>query len=330
ATVATVIASQALISGVFSMTHQAIRLGYFPRLTVLHTSGEAEGQIYLPLMNWGLAVACIALVLIFRESSRLAAAFGLAVSGTMLITSFVYYTVVRHAWGWSFAKAAGILAFFLCFDIPFVVANALKFFDGGYLPFFVGAFFVVVMVIWRIGRNLVKEYFAEHSRPVGEFLTEIAYECLPRAPGTAVSRSSQSPGTPATLARIVERFRTVQEHAVIVNVSTEHVPHVAEPDRVVVSSLADGLHRVVLRFGFMDRPDVPGGIGEALVRIGAGAPNEALYIIGRETYVATSRNKMGAVSEGIFDLMSRNARKPTDEFHIPPEQVMEIGTHIDL
>src|SRR5262249_38194123 len=135
ATAATVIASQALISGVFSMTRQAIQLGYFPRLTVRHTSDEAEGQIYLPFMNWGLAVPCIALVLIFRESSQLAAAFGLAVSGTMLITSLVYFTVVRHAWGWSRARAGVILAFFLAFDIPFVVANTLKFLDGGYLPF---------------------------------------------------------------------------------------------------------------------------------------------------------------------------------------------------
>ncbi len=330
ATAATVIASQALISGVFSMTHQAIRLGYFPRLTVLHTSGEAEGQIYLPLMNWGLAVACIALVLIFRESSRLAAAFGLAVSGTMLITSLVYYTVVRHAWGWPRAKAAAILAFFLCFDIPFVVANTLKFLDGGYLPFFVGAFFVVVMVVWRIGRSLVREYFAEHSRPVGDFLTEIAYECLTRAPGTAVYLSSQSTGIPATLVRIVDRFRTVHEHAVILTVSTEHVPHVPPDQRVDVFHLAGGLDRIVLRFGFMDSPDVPASIDGPLASLDAGRSADAFYVIGRETYVATSRNKMGAISESIFDVMSRNARKPTDDFRIPPEQVMEIGTYIDL
>jgi KUP system potassium uptake protein len=330
ATAATVIASQALISGVFSMTHQAIRLGYFPRLTVLHTSGEAEGQIYLPLMNWGLAIACIALVLIFRESSRLAAAFGLAVSGTMLITSLVYYTVVRHAWGWSFAKSAAILGFFLCFDIPFVIANALKFLDGGYLPFCVGAFFVVIMVVWRIGRSLVREYFAEHSRPVGEFLSEVAGECPARAPGTAVFLSSQQTGIPATLARVMERFRIVHEHTVILTVSTEHVPHVPAEQRVNVSSLSPGLDRVVLRFGFMDAPDVPAAMDAPLATVGAGPSAEAIYVIGRETYVGTSRNKMGAVSESIFDVMSRNARKPTDDFCIPPEQVMEIGTYIDL
>src|SRR5262249_4258279 len=154
---ATVIASQALISGVFSLTHQAMRLGYFPRLSVKHTSGEAEGQIYVPLLNWGLAVACIALVLVFKESSRLAAAFGLAVSGTMAIPAVSSYGAPRHAWGWSPARAGLVLAVFLSFDVPFVLANGLKFFDGGYLPFCVGAAFVLVMISWRIGRSYLAE-----------------------------------------------------------------------------------------------------------------------------------------------------------------------------
>jgi KUP system potassium uptake protein len=330
ATAATVIASQALISGVFSMTHQAIQLGYFPRLTVRHTSDEAEGQIYLPLMNWGLAVACVALVLIFRESSRLAAAFGLAVSGTMLITSLVYYTVVRHAWGWSRGRAGLILGFFLAFDIPFVVANAIKFLDGGYLPFLVGAFFVVVMTIWRIGRSLVTAHFAEQARPTTELLEALPGQCLVRAPGTAVFLTAQRDAIPSTVARLLDLFRVLPENVVLLTTTTEHVPHVARDQRVAVDSLGSGIHRVVLRYGFMDAPDVTAEMDRVLGPIGAGPAADATYVLGRETYVATSRNQMGAVSEGIFELLSRNARKPSDYFNIPPEKVVEIGSYIDL
>ena len=330
ATAATVIASQALISGVFSMTHQAIRLGYFPRLTVLHTSDEAEGQIYLPLVNWGLALACIALVLVFRESGRLAAAFGLAVSGTMLITSLVYFTVVRHAWGWSRWKAGLVLALFLAADIPFVVANALKFLDGGYLPFGVGIFFFAVMAVWRIGRSLVAEYFATHTRPVSEFLADVERLQPTRPPGTAVFFSSQPDGIPATLVRMVNQFHVLPENTVVLTVRTEHVPTVAPGERIAADALCGGVDRVVLRFGFMDTPDVPAAIDDALVRLGAGRSDDALFVSGRETYVGTSRNKMGAASESFFDLLSRNSRKATDDFKIPPEHVLEIGTYIDL
>ncbi len=173
ASAATVIASQALISGVFSLTHQAMRLGYFPRILVNHTSGESEGQIYVPLLNWGLAASCIALVLVFKESSRLAAAFGLAVSGTMAITSVVFYVVTRHTWGWSRPRALGILLLFLSFDIPFLLANCLKFFDGGYLPFAVGAAFVLVMVSWRVGRSYLADVMDSQSEPMDVFLKKI-------------------------------------------------------------------------------------------------------------------------------------------------------------
>jgi KUP system potassium uptake protein len=330
ATLATVIASQALISGVFSMTRQAIQLGYFPRLTVRHTSHEAEGQIYLPLMNWGLAAACVALVLLFRESSRLAAAYGLAVSGTMLITSLVYFTVIRNAWGWSPLRAGLILAFFLAFDVPFVVANALKFLDGGYLPFLVGAFFVLIMAIWRIGRSLVTEYFAEHARPVDEFLADLPVRCLARAPGTAIFLTSQASSVPSTVLRIVDEFRVLHEHVVLLTVVTEHIPRVAPAARVEKSDLGGGLHRVVLRYGFTEAPDVTAEMDPVLTEIGAGPASSAMYVLGRETYVATPRNKMGAASESVFELLSRNARKPTDYFNIPPEQVVELGTYIDL
>ncbi len=327
---ATVIASQALISGVFSLTHQAIRLGYFPRLTILHTSGEAEGQIYVPLVNWGLALACIALVLAFRESSKMAAAYGLAVSGTMLITSLTYYTVVRHAWGWPTWRAGLILAFFLSFDIPFLGANTLKFFDGGYLPFLVGALLVVVMVVWRMGRTLLGEYLASQSLPIDKFLTEVREACLSRTPGTAVYLASQATGVPPTLVSAMRRFRVLHERIVLLTVTTEHLPTVPDATRMESSPVGEGLHRVVLRYGFMDHPHIPAALAAPLAAIGVVDHGEVLYVLGREKFMGTSKNRMKAVPEKIFDFLSRNARRPTDYFEIPPEQVMELGVHVDL
>jgi KUP system potassium uptake protein len=330
AAAATVIASQALISGVFSLTHQAIRLGYFPRLTVLHTSHEAEGQIYLPLINWGLAASCIALVLVFRESSKLAAAFGLAVSGTMLITSLTYHTVVRHTWGWPAARANLILAFFLSFDIPFVVANAMKFLDGGYLPFAVGLLFVIIMIVWRLGRGYVHDYLASESLPLEQFLTELDEMCLTRAPGTAVYLSSQPQGAPPSLVRGVRRFHVLHERILLLTVTTEHVPTVSATDRVEVTEAGKGVHRLLLRYGFMETPHIPSALVPILRSFGVDDPTTILYILGRETYVGTSANRMGEVSEKFFDFLSRNARRPTDFFGIPPDQVMELGSYVDL
>jgi KUP system potassium uptake protein len=331
AAAATVIASQALISGVFSLTHQAIRLGYFPRLTVRHTSGEAEGQIYLPLVNWCLGGACILLVLAFRESSRLAAAFGLAVSGTMLISSVIFYEVTRRAWHWPRWKSGALLLFFLSFDVPFFAANTLKFLDGGYLPFAVGSFFVAVMAIWRIGRDHVGELIHQLSHPSDSFLDSLESGLLGRVPGTAVVMTSEPTGIPHTLQRMVQRFHVLYERILLVSVTTESIPHVAEAERFTTEDIGKGIFRVSLRYGFMDEPDVPKALAQTLPGLGITAPPEALvYILGRESFEATSRNKMGALVERIFDLMSRNAKNATDAFRIPPEQVVELGMRVDL
>jgi KUP system potassium uptake protein len=331
AAAATVIASQALISGVFSLTHQAIRLGYFPRLTVHHTSDEAEGQIYLPLINWGLMASCIALVLIFRQSSKLAAAFGLAVSGTMLITSIVYFVVIRSTWKWPLGRSLALLLLFLSFDLPFLAANSLKFFDGGYLPFLVGLFFVVIMVIWRIGRSLVTDYFRKRARPVDEFLADLDRKVVARVPGAAVFMSSVTTGIPAGLQQLVRRFRVLYEHNLLVHVMLEHVPHVPSKRRVEIEEIGPGLQRITLRYGFMDEPNVTREVGRALPRIGCPSkPEQLLYVLGRETYVGTSRNRMGAISESIFEVLNRNAKNATEYFRLPPEQVVELGMQIDL
>jgi KUP system potassium uptake protein len=331
ASAATVIASQALISGVFSITHQAIQLGYFPEVAVRHTSGQAEGQTYVPLLNWGLALACVALVVIFRQSSGLAAAYGLAVSGTMAITSIVYYMVVRHAWGWSRPRSLGVLLLFLSFDIPFVLANGIKFFDGGYLPCLVGAAFACVMLTWNIGRSYLADAVGKESGPVDVFLNHLGSEIRARIPGTAVVLSANATGVPPALSRLVQRFHVVHQHVVLLTVVTEHVPLVSNSGRATVEQLGGGLVRVLLHYGFMQVPRVPAELGPTLGKLGiAGDPGEIAYIIGRETLVATRHGHMGRLTEPLFAFLARNARSTTDHFSIPVEQVVEVGIQLDL
>ncbi len=328
---ATVIASQALISGVFSLTHQAMILGYFPRVRILHTSGSAEGQIYVPLMNWGLAAACVALVLVFRESSRLASAYGLAVSGTMLITSFVFYAVTRHVWGWSRWSAGLLLAFFLCFDLPFLVANSLKFFDGGYLPFLVGVFFVVVMVIWRIGRTLLIALLQTKSLPEAQFMAELTSNGTKRIPGTAVFLTSSRDTVPFQMVRMVGQLHVLHERVIVATIAVEHIPTIEIGDRLEVIEIGSGVWRAIFHFGFMQTPNLPLVIERVQARIGCELdPASLLYVLGRESFAATSRGRMGALAERFFDILNRNARNPSDFFCIPHDQVLELGARFDL
>jgi len=328
---ATVIASQALITGVFSLTHQAIRLGFFPRLTVRHTSGESEGQIYLPLLNWGLAISCIALVLAFKRSGELATAFGLAVSGTMLVTSIVYFVVARQAWNWSAPKAWGLLLFFLSFDIPFLIANALKFFDGGYLPFTIGALFALVMVSWRLGRALMNRILTSRTQPMDEFLAELPSKVMARIPGVAVFMSSSSEWSPPVLTRTVERFRSRHETVLVVTVETEHVPFVSVAKRTSIAPLGDGIHRVVLRYGFLESPSVPAALAKVLSTTAPEARlDQITYFLGRETIQPGPSGQMNPVLEHVFAFLQRNARDPTAYFDLPHEQVIELGSRLDL
>jgi KUP system potassium uptake protein len=331
ATLATIIASQALISGVFSLAYQAIQLGFFPRLTVRHTSDSAEGQIYLPLMNWGLAVACVALVLLFRESSKLAAAYGLAVSGTMAITTVAYFVVVRETWHWALWKAGLVAALFLSFDVPFLVANSAKFWEGGYLPFGVGVVFVTLMVTWRIGRDLLALYFSERAEPLESFIAHVDERVRARIPGAVVFLSSGS-GVPPALRRVATRFKALHERVLLLNVVIEHVPAVPALERMKdLERLAEGFCRMSFHYGFMDESDVHGDLTLALRMLGVDSPaGELLYVVGRETFVGTSSGRMGALWEKLFGFLSRNAKSATDYFRLPPEQVVEVGAQIDL
>jgi KUP system potassium uptake protein len=329
AAMATTIASQALISGVFSLTHQAVQLGYFPPVTVRHTSHHAEGQIYVPLLNWWLAFASVSLVLAFKESARLAAAYGIAVSGTMAITSVVFYEVTRKTWNWPTARALPLLLLFLSFDLPFFGANLMKFFDGGYIPILAGALFFTIMIDWRVGRQALRETLAEKSAPLGEFLGTFSKSGVARVPGTAVYLSATR-DVPHVLRRQVERVRSVMERVVLLTVVVAHQPQVDESGRAEVKKLADGFWQVVIHFGYMENPLIPPALEKALADAGAPLGHDVSYYVGRETFVAGPGGKMGPLSESLFALLSRNAKSPVDHFGLPPEAVVELGTRIDL
>jgi KUP system potassium uptake protein len=344
ATAATIIASQALISGAFSLTNQAVQLGFFPRVTIKHTSGTAEGQIYVPEINWLLAIACLALVVWAQESTKLAAAYGIAVTGTMAITSIVFFVVVHQTWKWPLWKALPLLVFFLSFDIPFFVANATKFMSGGYVPVVIGATFFTMMVVWRRGRRMLSDALAERTKPVDEFLAEYSVErpstqrpsvsakehLQYRIHGTGVVMSSISDGVPPVVVHHVERLRVLHETLILLTIVTARVPFISHGRRTKVETLGGGLHRVVGTYGFMETPDVPALLREAK-QAGLDADIEDVtYFLGRETMLAGPGGQMGEIEETLFAFLTRNSRPATSHFKLPPNQVIEIGTQIDL
>jgi KUP system potassium uptake protein len=330
-TLATIIASQALISGVFSLTHQAIQLGIFPRVRIKHTSAAAEGQIYVPQINWGLAIACSLLVLVFEESSRLAAAYGIAVSGTMAITSVAYYVVTRQTWHWAHWKALPLLALFLAFDLPLFAANLGKFAEGGYVPIVVGAVFFVVMTGWRTGRRILREYMHAHAEPIDKFLATLDDRVAMRVPGTAVFLSAHPADIPLILQLHLERIRVLHEHVVLLTIVFDHVPYVPADERCKIEALSKGFTRIVAHYGYMDQTDVPAMLRDAKARHELDCDlHDATFYLGRETFLATSKGQLGPLREGLFGFLSRNAVSPTAYFEIPPHQVIELGTQIDL
>ncbi len=327
---ATVIASQALISGAFSLTHQAIALGYFPRVTVTHTSKEAEGQIYVPEINWSLAIACVALVLGFRHSSRLAAAYGIAVTGTMVITSLIYFEVTRCTWRWSLWRSVPLLALFLSFDVPFFIANLFKFVDGGYVPVLVAAALTCVMITWNRGRRIYGERAAAIAPPCDVFLAELPAKLAARIPGAGIFLTGRLTGVPLSLVHYVSRIHVLPEAVVLLTIDIVHLPH-ASADAMRLEPLGAGIVRLTIERGFMDVPHIAPLLDRAIARFGLPVdPQTVTYCLGRETFLATSAGSMGKVSETLFAFLVRNARSATAHFRIPPEQVIEIGLQIDL
>jgi KUP system potassium uptake protein len=328
---ATVIASQALISGAFSLTRQAMQLGYFPRVTIKHTAHHTEGQIYIPQINWLLAVACLLLVLGFQHSDRLAAAYGLAVTGTMTITSIVFYVVTRQVFGWSRWTAVPLLGLFLAFDLPFFIANTFKIRDGGWVPVMIGIAFVSAMLVWSRGRTLVIEQYAERFPSFDDALPVLRAHVAGRTPGAAVFMASSTTHVPPILMHFVERIRVLPETVLLLTVITDTTPAVPYDQRFELTALGEGVYRLVVRYGFMEHPDVPAVVGEACARHKLHIDlRDATYYLGRDSLLATRAGKMGRFSETLFAYLARNAVAADRHFGIPPRQVVEIGLQIDL
>jgi KUP system potassium uptake protein len=328
---ATVIASQALISGAFSLTRQAMVLGYFPNVTVLHTSEQTEGQIYIPEVNVLLAIGCLILVLTFRESVKLAAAYGIAVTGTMAITSLLFYIVARYRWQWPKWKAIALLLFFLSFDVPFLCANLFKFFQGGYVPVLIGALLIAAMLIWNRGRTFLEERYATRF-PTFEVARQEIEHCLAqRVPGTAVFIAPSRDHVPPILVHFAERCRSLQERVFLLTVCTEVIPKMPPDERCEILELGDGFWRVALHFGYMEHPHVVEALSAAFSA--AHLPldlSEVTYYVGHETLTSTKTSRMNKIAESIFSYLQRNAVDVVSTFCLPARQVVEIGTQIDL
>ena len=331
ATAAAVIASQAIISGAFSLTMQAIQLGYSPRLRAIYTSERVIGQIYVPVVNWGLMIACVALVLGFRTSSNLAAAYGVAITTTMLITTILFYIVARRRWHWPAAAALPIAAFFITIDLAFFGANMLKIAHGGWFPLLVSAAILFLMLTWRKGRRVLRSRLGEMCIPLNDFLSELKSQKIRRVPGTAVYMSGNRFGTPLALLHNLKHNKVLHEEVVLLTVRTEEVPYLTNPrDRVALENLHEGFWRAQIHFGFMEKPNVP----VALDRVKQAGlrfdPMRTTYFIGRETILATRKRGLSSWRGSFFAWMTRNAGDVTSYFCLPPNGVVELGARVEV
>jgi len=331
ATAATVIASQALISGSFSVARQALQLGYLPRMTVVHTSGTTEGQIYIPEVNRLLMVACLALVLSFRASGNLAAAYGVAVTGTMTITSVLLFFVARQRWGWSLLRAGALLALLLTIDLSFFVSCSAKILSGGWVPLAIGGLVFSVMVTWNRGRTILGEKVAAGTLPLRVFLADVEATKPHRVSGTAVFLASTRRGTPTVLLHHFKHNKVLHEQVVILSITTDAVPWVRDEQKVRLKDFGQGFWAVTAHYGFMESPDVTDILRRGRAKGLATHTADTSFYLGRESIIP-KRGVPGMAEwrKHLFRFLSRNARSATDFFAIPPNRVVEIGMQIEF
>ncbi len=336
ATVATVIASQALISGAFSLTRQAIQLGYSPRLTIRHTSRTEIGQIYLPAVNWALGVACVALVLGFRSSSSLAAAYGIAVTGTMTITTILFQRVARERWGWPRPAVWALTVSFLAVDLAFLVANVVKFTEGGWFPIGAALAVFVLMTTWKRGRDELARKLRDAGLPLELFIGDLHRKDVPRVPGTAVFMTSNVGTVPAVLLHHLKHNKVLHERVLLVSLSVEEIPAVPDAERVTTRDLGRGFYQVVARYGFMESADVPAlldSLAHRPSRAGPGLtlkPMETTFYLGRERLLPTGPSRLAYWRKRLFIVMARNAQTASSFFGLPPNRVVEMGAQVEL
>lgn len=326
ATAAAVIASQALITGAFSLTMHAVQLGFSPRLTILHTSPDAKGQIYLPLINWALMLSCIGLVLGFGSSSRLAAAYGVSITTTMLITTVLFAVVARYQWRWNWPVVLLLSALFLAIDLAFAGANYSKVAAGGWFPLLVAGAGFGLMWIWHNGRAQLGKLISANALPLGHLLRDIQERPPVRVPGTAFFMSGNPGSTPLALLHNLRHNKVLHERVVILNVQIDDVASVAPADRLSIDCLASGFWRISLRFGFMDEPNVPRELQRIAGDVFDFDPCQSTFFLGRESILTRG----GKRSSALFAWMARQARDATSFFRLPPGSVVEFGTRVEL
>ncbi len=329
-TAAAIVASQALISGVFSLTRQAIQLGYFPRLEVRHTNPEQPGQIYLPLVNTTLAITTIAIVLIFGSSARLAAAYGVAVTATMAVTTLAFFRVVRSKWRWPLWKALSICGLFLVVDSAFFLSNLHKFAEGGWLPLALALLVLAIMYTWNLGRSEIYQRVYGNNVTEAELVAIARSRHITRVSGAGVFMAGSPSGTPVALLHHVKSNRSLHQTVVLLSLLTEEVPTVAAEEQLTLTEIGEGLWRAVGRYGYMESPDA-GALMENLRARGVPLnPGSATYFFNREMIMSGGNARMWEWQKSVYAFLSRNARPAKDYFKIPPSQIIEIGLPVQL
>jgi KUP system potassium uptake protein len=330
ATAATVIASQATISGTYSLTKQAIQLDYLPRMNVTQTSAREIGQIYIRGANWVLLVVIVAAVIGFGSSTRLASAYGVAVTGTMLVTTILTFFVIRFAWGYNLFLSVAATGFFILIDAAFFSSSLLKIVEGGWFPLALGAIVFTVMTTWHRGREIAMAMQKQTGTSVESFLDSLAKHPVPRVPGTAMFMAGNADAVPRALLRNFACNKVLHERVVLLTVIFREIPWVTSNERIEVKTLSDGFYRMIVRFGFMDRPDVSQALDLCKQHGLALEPLQTWFLLSRATVIPTPGKGMALWRERLFAAMARHARTAADYFNIPPAQVIEIGTKIEI
>ncbi|HEY1951453.1 MAG TPA: potassium transporter Kup [Gemmatimonadaceae bacterium] len=336
ATIAAIIASQALISGAFSLTQQSVQLGYSPRVQIIHTSHTDTGQIFVPEINRALGLGCILVVLFFQTSSSLAAAYGIAVTGTMAITTILFYVLARTQWQWSVWKAGGLASFFLIIDVAFFSANMLKIVEGGWVPLAIALAIFILMTTWQRGRLIVRSLLIDASIPLDALLKDLGDENPDkrfkpaRVPGTAVFLTSESKDAPLVLLHHLKHNKVLHENVVLLSIVSAQVPEVPLTERIEVTCFPHNFGRVKARYGFMQTPNVPEILSLATERGIIAKPSETTYYLGRENLIPTGTKPLARWRKRLFIFMQRNARPATEFFGIPPNRVVELGAQMEF
>jgi KUP system potassium uptake protein len=330
ATAAAVIASQALISGAFSITQQCIQLGYCPRMSIIHTSETEHGQIYIPEVNRALMIGCLTVVIGFRSTSALGAAYGIAVTGSMAISTILFSTLARTRWEWSWPKVLGLATLFLIVDLSFFGSNALKIVHGGWVPLAIAISVFTLMTTWNSGRRIVQSLLARGSLPIDLFMADVAKRKPFRAPGTAVFMTSNPEGAPLVLLHHLRHNKTLLQNVVLLSILATNVPTVPDEERLTVTDLGEGFWRVIAKFGFMEKANVPQILARCRSMGVVADRRDTTYFLGRERLLPTGRSSLARWRKKLYIFMSRNSRTATEYFAIPPNRVVELGAQLEM